>query len=145
MVLFLSVSYLKIVVEYSKKNFPNDYDTIIKPMADYALQLAQVVGADPIICMISSLLHKLADNTTGEFRFNKVNALLREFGFSSEMIDKINNCVLNFIPEHHKDQASIEEKVVGDAYVLTYWKTLSNGEFRFNFFQSEQIFHNIDK
>lgn len=141
----MSVNYLKIVVEYSKKNFPDDYDTVIKPMADYSLQLAQLVGADPITCMISSLLHKLADDTTGEFRFNKVNALLREFGFNSDLIDRINNCVLNFIPENRNNQQSQEEKVVGDAYVLTYWKTLTNGDFKFNFFQSEQIFHNIDK
>ena len=145
MVLFLSVSYLKIVVDYSKKSFPDEYDIFVKPMADYSLQLAQIVGANPIICMISSLLHKLADNTKGEFRSNKVNALLREFGFNSDLIEAINKCVLNFIPEHQTEQASIEEKVVADAFILTYWKTLNTENLRFNFFQSEQIFHNIDK
>ena len=114
-------------------------------MADYSLQLAQFVGADPIVCMVSSLLHKLADRTTGEFRANKVNALLREFGFNSDIIDSINNCVLNFIPNNQKNQTSLEEKVVGDAYVLTYWKQLPDINYKFNFYQSEQIFHNIDK
>ena len=114
-------------------------------MTDYSLQLAQLIGADPIICMISSLLHKSADNTSGEFRSNKVNALLREFGFNSDMIDRINDCIINFIPEYQDRQSSLEEKVVGDAYVLTYWKTLQIENYRFNFYQSEQIFHNIDK
>lgn len=140
----MSINYLKIVVDYAKKNFA-DYDTIIKPMTDYALQLAQIVGADPIICMVSSLLHKMADNTEGEFRSNKPNALLREFGFKSEIIDAINNCIINFIPVHQGYQESLEEKVVGDAYVLTYWKILPDNNYRFNFYQSEQIFHNIDK
>lgn len=114
-------------------------------MADYSLQLAQLLGADPIICMISSLLHKMADNTSGEFRANKVNAQLREFGLKSDVIDRINNCVLNLIPENQQDQESVEEKVVGDAYVLTYWKILSITNYKFNFYQSEQIFHSIDK
>lgn len=141
----MSVHFLKIVVDYSKKNFSADYDTVIKPMADFSLQLAQIVGANPIICMISSLLHKLADNTTGEFRSNKVNALLREFGFNSEMIDSINSCILNFIPAHRNDQNTPEERVVADAYILTYWRELDNADFKFNFFQSEQIFMAIDK
>ncbi len=136
---------LKIVVEYSKKNFSSDYDILIKPMADYSLQLAQLLGADPIICMISSLLHKTADNTVGEFRANKVNAILREFGFGAEVIEKVNNCVLNLIPEHHQAQETIEEKIVGDAYVLTYWKIIPFTNYKFNFYQSEQIFHSIDK
>ena len=139
------MNYLKIVVDYSKKAFPTDYDSYIKPMTDYSLQLAQIVGADPIICMISSLLHKMADNTTGEFRSNKANALLREFGFNSDLIDSINDCILNFLPSHQQFQETIEEKVVGDAYVLTYWKSLSDANYKFNFYQSEQIFHNIDK
>jgi hypothetical protein len=133
------------VVEFAKKNFQTDYDALIKPMADYSLQLAQIVGADPVVCMISSLLHKLADKTIGEFRSNKVNAVLREFGFNATLIEAINNCVKNFIPSHQQMQESIEEKVVGDAYILTYWKELSNSDYKFNFFQSEQIFHNIDK
>lgn len=141
----MSVNYLKIVVEYSKKHFSEDYDKLVKPMADYSLQLAQLIGADPIVCMISSLLHKMADNTTGEFRANKANALLREFGFKTELIDSINNCILNFIPENQPYQESAEEKVVGDAYFLTYWKILPTNNYKFNFFQSEQIFHSIDK
>lgn len=140
----MSINYLKIVVDYAKKNFP-DYDISIKPMTDYSLQLAQFVGADPIICMVSSLLHKLADNTIGEFRGNKANALLREFGFKSETIDAINNCIVNFIPSHQGFQETVEEKVVGDAYVLTYWKSIPDSHYKFNFYQSEQIFHNIDK
>lgn len=144
MVIILSVDYLKIVVNYSKKQFNSEYDTFIKPMVDYSLQLAQIVGADPIVCMISSLLHKLADNTTGEFRANKVNALLREFGFKSEIIDAIDNCIVNFIPSNQQHQETKEEKVVGDAYVLTYWKQLTL-DYKFNFFQSEQILLNIDK
>ena len=102
------MSYLKVVVEYAKRNYKEEYDKVIKPMADYSLQLAQIVGADPITCIISSLLHKLADNTKGEFRSNKVNALLREFGFKSELIDAVNNCVINFIPIHQKNQESLE-------------------------------------
>ena len=141
----MSVNYLKVIVEYTKKNYNADYDTVVKPMADYSLQLAQLIGADPIVCMISSLLHKMADNTKGEFRSNKVNALLREFGFNSDIIDKINDCVINFIPDHQAQQSTVEEKVVGDAYVLTYWKSIQNLDYKFNFYQSEQIFHNIDK
>ena len=71
--------------------------------------------------------------------------MLREFGFNSDMIDSIDDCILNFLPSHQQFQKTVEEKVVGDAYVLTYWKIIPDINYKFNFYQSEQIFHNIDK
>ena len=114
-------------------------------MADYSLEIAQNAGANPIVCMISSLLHRLATNVTGEFRSNKVNALLREFGFDSKTIDLINICVINLLPEYKLNQQSNEEKVVSDAYLLTYWQELKDCEnYSFNFKYSENIFHAIE-
>jgi HD superfamily phosphodiesterase len=142
----LNVGIVKDIVTLAKYKFGDEFPRYIKPMSDYALKIAQEVGADPLICMISSLLHRWAEGTTGDFRANKVNSILREFGFDAKTIDHINDIINHLLPETHTKQTTPEEKVVGDAYILAYWKRFVDYEnVHFNFETAEKIFHAIEE
>jgi len=142
----LSVGIIKDMVTLAKEKFGEEFAQYIKPMSDYSLQIAQQVGADPLICMISSLLHRWAEGTTGDFRANKVNSILREFGFDANTIDHINDIINHLLPETQHKQVTVEEKVVGDAYILSYWKRFTNYDnIKFNFELAEKMFHSVEE
>jgi HD superfamily phosphodiesterase len=142
----LSIGIVKDIVTLAKNKFGEEFTQYIKPMSDYSLKIAQEVRADPTICMISSLLHRWAEGTTGDFRANKVNSILREFGFDAKMTDHINDIINHLLPETHDRQVTLEEKVVGDAYILTYWKKFVDYEnISFNFEITEKIFHSVEE
>lgn len=115
-------------------------------MSDFALQIAQEVGADPLLCMIASLLHRWAEGKTGEFRSNQANSILRECGVDAKSTNRINDIINHLLPQTQPLQKSLEEQVVADAYILTYWQNFSGyDEIKFNFEISDKIFQNIDK
>lgn len=141
----MSVGEIKKIVAFAKEKFEIDFLDYVKPMSDYSLALAQTVKADPLVCMITSLLHRFAEGITGDFRANKVNHVLREFGFESNTIDKINDAINRMLPETKNKQYSLEDKVVADAYILTYWRNFTNyDKISFNYEESERIFHSIE-
>ena len=142
----MNAIYIKQVMEYVMNNFPRAiYDRYLRVMTDYALAIAQRVGADPVICMTASLLHKLADNATGPYRANKINPVLRDCGFEGAVISSILRCVTNLLPADQSKRMSLEEKVVADAYLLTYWSELTGFyELNFEFEVSEKLFHSME-
>ena len=142
----MSIEIVKKLIEFAKSEFKEKtFLQFIKPMSDYSLQIAQEVKADPLLCMIASVLHMWAEGKTGEFRANRANSILREMGIDSITTDKLNDMINNLLPETHNLQESLEEKVVGDAYILTYWRRFSSYKnIAFNFKISEKIFHSIE-
>ncbi|MFX0065346.1 MAG: hypothetical protein ACFFC7_24510 [Candidatus Hermodarchaeota archaeon] len=137
--------YIKRVMEFVINNFSKvTYDRYLLVMTDYSLAIAQQVGANPVICMTASLLHKLADNASGPFRANRINPVLRRCGYEAASINKIMDCVTNLLPENQSQRKSLEERVVADAYLLTYWFEMTGlYNIKFEFDVSEKIFHTI--
>ncbi|MFX0094153.1 MAG: hypothetical protein ACFFBD_20615 [Candidatus Hodarchaeota archaeon] len=137
---------MKALLNYIKANYSKSiYNQYLRVMADFALVIAQEVGADPIICTSAALLHKLADNITGPYRANKVNPVLRDCGYEGKVIQKVMACVVNLLPENQSNRTTLEEKVVADAYLLTYWPEITgNFEFGFELEVSEKIFLEMD-
>ena len=119
----MSILFVKSAMMYAQKKFSADmYECHIKKMADYSLIIAQSIHSNPVICMTASFLHKVADGVTGYFRANNINPILREIGFDDKTLNTILDCINHLLPEYQRLQASNEEKITGDAYILTYWK-----------------------
>ncbi|MFX1534331.1 MAG: hypothetical protein ACFFDI_08930 [Promethearchaeota archaeon] len=137
--------YIRRVMEFVLKNFSKvTYDRYLRVMTDYSLVIAQQVGANPEICMTASLLHRLTENASGPFRANKINPVLRRCGYQATSINKIMDCVTNLLPENQSQRKSLEERVVADAYLLTYWFEMTGlYDLKFEFDVSENIFHTI--
>lgn len=116
----MSISFVKAAMEYAQSKYSShDYQNFIKVMADYSLAIAQEVQADPIVCMTASFLHKMADGLTGNFRSNTIIPVVREIGFDYSTIDAISSCINKLLPEQNQ-QRNKNDKVVADAYLLTY-------------------------
>ncbi|MFX1253637.1 MAG: hypothetical protein ACFFCZ_18645 [Promethearchaeota archaeon] len=138
--------YIGRVMAFVLDNFSKaTYERYLLVMTDYSLAIAQQVGANPVICMTASLLHKLADNASGPFRANRINPVLRRCGYEGALIKKIMDCVTNLLPENQSHRKTLEERVVADAYLLTYWLEMTGHyDIKFEFDVSEKIFHNIN-
>ena len=120
----MSVTFVKLARDIAQKKYTSaEFNQYIKVMADYSLAIAQQVKADPVVCMTASFLHKMADGVTGNYRSNLINPVLRDIGFEAKFIDAINSCIDNLLPEQKSNRQSLEERVVGDAYILTYWES----------------------
>ena len=145
----MSIVFVKTALNYAKDNFSTEiFNQYIKKMSDYSLKIAQTVGGNPIICMTASLLHKLADGVSGDFRSNRINPVLREIGFDTKNIDAINDCINNLIPENKDKRKSIEAKVVGDAFILTYSREINNKDLSIPYLEfeiSEKLFHSAEE
>jgi hypothetical protein len=142
----LSVAFVKAAMDYSKNKFDQQtFETYIKVMADFSLAIALKVEANPVVCMTASILHKIADGVTGDFRANLINPILRDIGFDANSINIINSCIDNLLPENKNLRQSKEEKVVGDAYILTYWNEIENIKVPYlEFEESEKLLHKTD-
>lgn len=137
----MSLGFVKLVTIYVQKRFPSEeYKTAIKPMVELALTLSQQVGADPVVCVTASLLHRVAHGVTGPHRANLVTPILRESGFNGEMINRINECIFTLLPDCLGKRGSVEERVVADAYLLTYRGEIHPSESMFELQESKILF-----
>ena len=143
----MSIAFVKAAKEIAQQNYSTDvFNLYIKVMADYSLAIAQNVGANLVVVMTASFLHKLADGVTGTFRSNRLIPVLRDIGFDESKINAINICIDNLIPENRALRKTKEELVVADAYILAYWRDFRHQKPipHFEYAESQKLLQKID-
>lgn len=87
------------------------YENHILVVADYAVRLGRLLGADSLIVELSSYLHDFSTHHNFEHKNNhtlegskKIQELLRQFKFSEDVIERVSDTILaNSRPYNNKN------------------------------------------
>ncbi len=118
----------KFVEEESlKPNSKYGYEPFVfhfTPTVNYALELAEELGADKEIVEIAAWLHDIGSVIYGREDHHITGAKiaeekLKELNYSNEKIEMVKNCILNHRGSQKNNLTSVEEKIIADADALS--------------------------
>lgn len=124
--------FIQISKKYEDKTSYNYWEEHVKYVVDFALELADRVGADKEIVEISAILHDIAKPL--EERENEphnivgadlADVMLTKMNYDSEKIEKVKNCIVKHNGDVDLDSLTKEEWCVRNADVLTMLDNLT--------------------
>jgi len=124
----------KFVEEESKK--PNakygyePYEFHLVPMRNYAVRLAEKLGADIEIVEIAAWLHDIGSIVSGRENHHITGAeiaerRLKEFSYPLEKIERVKSCILNHRGSVNNHRSSLEEQIISDADTISNFDNIS--------------------
>ena len=128
----------KFVEEESKK--PNakygyePYEFHLVPMRNYAVRLAEKLGADIEIVEIAAWLHDIGSIVSGRENHHITGAeiaerRLKEFRYPLEKIERVRSCILNHRGSVNNHRTTLEEQIISDADTISNFDNIE-GLFR---------------
>lgn len=124
----------KFVEEESKKPTAKygyePYEFHLIPMRNYAVELANRLGADIEIVEIAAWLHDIGSIINGRENHHLVGAeiaedKLKELGYSLKKIRRVKSCILNHRGSVNNHRISLEEQIISDADALSHFDNLA--------------------
>jgi uncharacterized protein len=105
---------------YGYEPFPYHF----KPVAEYAEKLADTLGGDKEVILISAWIHDIGSIIHGRDNHHITGAeiaekKLRELTYPEEKIVQVKNCILHHRGSHEAPRESIEEKILVEADVMS--------------------------
>ena len=124
----------KFVEEESKK--PNakygyePYEFHLVPMRNYAVRLAEKLGADIEIVEIAAWLHDIGSIVSGRENHHITGAeiaerRLKEFSYPLEKIERVRSCILNHRGSVNNHRTTLEEQIISDADTISNFDNIS--------------------
>jgi len=124
----------KFVEEESKK--PNakygyePYEFHLVPMRNYAVRLAEKLGADIEIVEIAAWLHDIGSIVSGRENHHITGAeiaerRLKEFRYPLEKIERVRSCILNHRGSVNNHRTTLEEQIISDADTISNFDNIS--------------------
>ena len=124
----------KFVEEESKK--PNakygyePYEFHLVPMRNYAVRLAEKLGADIEIVEIAAWVHDIGSIVSGRENHHITGAeiaerRLKEFSYPLEKIERVKSCILNHRGSVNNHRSSLEEQIISDADTISNFDNIS--------------------
>jgi len=94
------------------------------PMRNYAVELAQGLGADAEVVEIAAWLHDIGSIIYGRENHHITGAeiagkKLEDLNYSPEKIEKVKLCILNHRGSVNNHRVSLEEKIISDADTIS--------------------------
>lgn len=106
--------------KYGEEPFASHFTSV----AQYCGQLADKLGADKEVVVISAWLHDIGSIIIGRKDHHVTGAeiaeeKLRELGYPPEKIGLIKKCILNHRGSQNNERETLEEKIVADADAMS--------------------------
>jgi len=138
----------KFVEEESKK--PNakygyePYEFHLVPMRNYAVRLAEKLGADIEIVEIAAWVHDIGSIVSGRENHHITGAeiaerRLKEFSYPLEKIERVKSCILNHRGSVNNHRSSLEEQIISDA------DTISNFDNIYGLFKAAFVYEGLSQ
>ncbi|MDR2168199.1 MAG: HD domain-containing protein [Clostridiales bacterium] len=103
----------------------------VRDVAKYAVELAELYGADAEICEIAAWLHDIASVTDYSLYekhhihgANMAQEILESYGYPQEKIDLVKLCILSHRGSVPGEKSTKEEICVADADAISHFDTL---------------------
>ena len=114
------------------------------PVAQYAEKLADELGGDKEVIIISAWLHDIGSIIYGRADHHITGAKiaedkLTELGYPAEKIELVKKCILNHRGSQQNSRESIEEKILAEADVLSNFENISG------IFKAAFVYENMDQ
>jgi len=114
------------------------------PVAKYAGKLADDLGGDKEIVLLSAWLHDIGSIISGRSDHHLTSAKiaekkLRELNYPAGKIELVKKCILNHRGSQHNRRESLEEKILADADALSNFETIAG------IFKAAFIYENLDQ
>lgn len=93
-------------------------------VADYSAILAEKLGADKEVVLLSAWLHDIGSIMKGRKDHHITGAeiageKLKELGYPTEKIELVKRCILNHRGSQNNNRETLEEKIVADADAMS--------------------------
>jgi uncharacterized protein len=100
------------------------------PVAEYAGKLAEELGADKEVVLISAWLHDIGSIIKGRENHHITGAKisekkLRELGYPEEKIALVKKCILNHRGSTRSKRKSLEEQILAEADTMSNFNNIS--------------------
>ncbi len=114
------------------------------PVAKYAEKLAEELGADKEIVLLSAWLHDIGSIVSGRGNHHLTSAKiaekkLQELGYPAAKIELVKKCILNHRGSQHGKRESLEEKILADADALSNFETIAG------IFKAAFVYEHLDQ
>jgi len=99
------------------------------PVVNYAQQLADELGGDKEIIIISAWLHDIGSIIYGRENHHITGAeiaekKLKELNYPADRIELVKKCILNHRGSQNRNQETIEEQILAEADVLSNFDSI---------------------
>lgn len=114
------------------------------PVAKYAGKLADELGGDKEIILLSAWLHDIGSIVSGRGDHHLTSAKiaekkLQEWDYPADKIGLVKKCILNHRGSQHKKRESLEEKILADADALSNFETIAG------IFKAAFVYEHLDQ
>ncbi len=101
----------------------------IIPVRNYAIKLAEQLGADAEVAEIAAWMHDIGSIINGRENHHVTGAeiaenKLRELGYPLEKIERVKSCILNHRGSIKSHKATAEEQIIADADALSHFENI---------------------
>jgi len=126
--------------KYGYEPFPFHF----APVARFAGELADELGGDKEIILVSAWLHDIGSIIQGREDHHITGARiaeekLKELGYPVDKIELVKRCILNHRGSEENPRKSIEEQIVAEADVMSAFENISG------IFKAAFMFENLDQ